>query len=114
MNLSADGRYFNAGVMLLNLDELKKENFTDRSLEFFRSWKEHYRFWDNRRSIFLLQGQIEELPNIGIDHFGALTSRMTIVWTASSTTRVQCHGLLGQLVPPKNYLNDLQPRPVCL
>src|SRR6266478_7040613 len=37
MNLPADARYFNAGVMLLNLDELRKANFTEKSLEFFNS-----------------------------------------------------------------------------
>jgi lipopolysaccharide biosynthesis glycosyltransferase len=62
MNLSADGRYFNAGVMLLNLDELKKQNFTEKSLEFFTSWRGDYRFWDQSAINLLLHGQIEELP----------------------------------------------------
>src|SRR6202035_4556220 len=35
MNLPAVGRYFNSGVMLLNLNELRKQNFTEKSLEFF-------------------------------------------------------------------------------
>jgi lipopolysaccharide biosynthesis glycosyltransferase len=62
MNLPADGRYCNAGVMLLNLDELRKENFTNRSLEFFSNWKGHYRFWDQSAFNFLLHGRIDELP----------------------------------------------------
>ncbi len=62
MNLPADGRYFNAGVMLLNLDELRKANFTEKSLEFFNSWRGHYRFWDQSAFNFLLHGRIEELP----------------------------------------------------
>jgi lipopolysaccharide biosynthesis glycosyltransferase len=61
-NLPADGRYCNAGVMLLNLDELRKENFTNRSLEFFSNWKGHYRFWDQSAFNFLLHGRIDELP----------------------------------------------------
>jgi lipopolysaccharide biosynthesis glycosyltransferase len=62
MNLPADRRYFNAGVMLLNLGELRKQNFTEQSLEFFKKWKGHYRFWDQSAFNFLLQGQIHELP----------------------------------------------------
>ncbi|PYJ30241.1 MAG: hypothetical protein DME90_03685 [Verrucomicrobia bacterium] len=61
MGLPADGHYFNAGVVLLNLDELRKQNFTKRSLEFFRDWKGHYRFWDQSAINFLLHGRIAEL-----------------------------------------------------
>jgi hypothetical protein len=62
MSLPGDGRYFNAGVVLLNLDELRKQNFTKRSLEFFRDWKGHYRFWDQSAINFLLHDRIAELP----------------------------------------------------
>jgi lipopolysaccharide biosynthesis glycosyltransferase len=62
MNLPVDGRYFNSGVMLLNLDELRKENFTEKSLEFFENWRGQYRFWDQSAFNFLLHGRIDELP----------------------------------------------------
>ncbi len=62
MNLPAVGCYFNSGVMLLNLNELRKQNFTEKSLEFFKNWKGHYRFWDQSAINFLLHGQIDELP----------------------------------------------------
>lgn len=62
MNIPVLGRYFNAGVMLLNLGELRKQNFTDRSLEFFENWKGHYHFHDQSAINFLLHGRIEELP----------------------------------------------------
>jgi lipopolysaccharide biosynthesis glycosyltransferase len=62
MNLPADGRYFNSGVMLLNLNELRKENFTEKSLEFFKSRKGYYRFHDQSAFNFLLHGRIDELP----------------------------------------------------
>jgi lipopolysaccharide biosynthesis glycosyltransferase len=62
MNLPRDGRYFNCGVMLLNLDELRKAKFTEKSLELFKSWRGHYRFWDQSAFNFLLHGRIEELP----------------------------------------------------
>ena len=62
LNLPRDGRYFNAGVMVLNLDELRKQNFTEQSLEFLRSSKGHYRFHDQSAFNFLLHGQIDALP----------------------------------------------------
>jgi len=63
MNLPADGRYFNSGVMLMNLKELRKENFTEKSLEFFKNCRGAYRFWDQSAFNFLLHGQIQELPD---------------------------------------------------
>jgi hypothetical protein len=62
MNLSADGRYFNAGVTLMNLNQLREEKFTERSLELFKRWRGHYRFWDQSAINFLLHGRIDELP----------------------------------------------------
>ena len=62
MNLPERAHYFNAGVMLLNLEELRKQNFIEQSLEFFKKWRRHYRFWDQSAINFLLYGQIEELP----------------------------------------------------
>jgi len=62
MNLPADGLYFNSGVMLMNLKELRKENFTEKSLEFFKNCRGAYRFWDQSAFNFLLHGRIDELP----------------------------------------------------
>src|SRR6516164_11832084 len=46
MSLPDDGRYFNSGVMLLDLDKLRQQNFTERSLEFFNNFSGLYRFHD--------------------------------------------------------------------
>jgi lipopolysaccharide biosynthesis glycosyltransferase len=62
MNLPADRLYFNSGVMLLNLYELRKQNFTKQSLEFLKNWRGYYRFHDQSAFNFLLQGWIDELP----------------------------------------------------
>jgi lipopolysaccharide biosynthesis glycosyltransferase len=62
MKLSADSTYFNSGVLLLNLHELRKENFTERSVDFFKQWSGHYRFHDQSAINFLLCGQIHTLP----------------------------------------------------
>ena len=62
MNLPVSGRYFNSGVMLLDLNELREQNFTEKSLEFFKNWKGHYRFWDQSAINFLLHDRIAGLP----------------------------------------------------
>ena len=62
MNLPADGAYFNCGVMLMNLDELRRQHFFESAVEFLNRWSGKYRFWDQSAINFLLHGQIEELP----------------------------------------------------
>jgi lipopolysaccharide biosynthesis glycosyltransferase len=62
MKLSAEDRYFNAGVMLMDLDGLRNQDFYQRAVEFLNRWTGHYRFWDQSASNFLLHGQIETLP----------------------------------------------------
>src|SRR5438034_7921255 len=62
INLPREGAYFNCGVMLMNLDALRRQNFLQRSIEFLNSWSGKYRFWDQSAINFLLHGQIDELP----------------------------------------------------
>jgi len=61
MNLPAEGAYFNCGVMLMNLDALRKQDFFERAVEFLNR-KSAYRFWDQSAINFLLYGQIDTLP----------------------------------------------------
>jgi len=61
MKLPAEGAYFNCGVMLMNLDALRKQDFFKRAVEFLNR-KSAYRFWDQSAINFLLYGQIDELP----------------------------------------------------
>jgi lipopolysaccharide biosynthesis glycosyltransferase len=61
-NLPCEGAYFNCGVMLMNLDELRKRDFFQHSVEFLNNWSGKYRFWDQSAINFLLHGQIDELP----------------------------------------------------
>jgi len=62
MRLPAQGVYFNSGVMLIDLDELRKENFLEHSLEFLEIWSGRYRFWDQSAINFLLHDRIDALP----------------------------------------------------
>ena len=61
INLPREGAYFNCGVMLMNLGELRKKDFFERAVEFFNR-NSTYRFWDQSAINFLLYGQIHELP----------------------------------------------------
>ena len=62
MKLPAEGAYFNSGVILMNLDELRKQHFFQRAVEFLGVWKSDYRFHDQSAMNFLLHEHIEELP----------------------------------------------------
>jgi lipopolysaccharide biosynthesis glycosyltransferase len=61
LRLPAEGAYSNCGVMLMNLNELRKQRFFERAVEFLNR-KSAYRFWDQSAINFLLHGQIDELP----------------------------------------------------
>ena len=60
LGLPAEGAYFNCGVMLMNLDELRKQHFFERAVEFLNG-KSAHRFWDQSAINFLLYGQIQAL-----------------------------------------------------
>ena len=62
MKLPAEGAYFNCGVMLMNLDELRAQHFFQHAVELLNSWSGKYRFWDQSAINFLLYGRIDELP----------------------------------------------------
>jgi lipopolysaccharide biosynthesis glycosyltransferase len=62
LNLPAEGAYFNCGVMLMNLDELRKQRFFESAVDFLNRWSGKYRFWDQSAINFLLHRQIDELP----------------------------------------------------
>jgi lipopolysaccharide biosynthesis glycosyltransferase len=62
MKLPAEGSYFNSGVMLMNLDELRNQHFFERAVEFLSACRADYRFHDQSAINFLLHAHIEELP----------------------------------------------------
>ena len=62
MNLPAEGVYFNCGVLLMNLDELRRQHFFRSAVDFLNRWSGEYRFWDQSAINFLLYGQIHDLP----------------------------------------------------
>jgi lipopolysaccharide biosynthesis glycosyltransferase len=62
MRLQAEAAYFNCGVMLMDLDELRQQRFVPRGIEFLNHWNGSYQFWDQSAINFLLHQQIAELP----------------------------------------------------
>jgi lipopolysaccharide biosynthesis glycosyltransferase len=62
MKLPVDGVYFNSGVMLMNLDELRRQRFREHAMVFVNKWSGRYRFWDQSAINFLLHQRIESLP----------------------------------------------------
>jgi lipopolysaccharide biosynthesis glycosyltransferase len=62
MNLPAEGVYFNCGVVVMNLDELRRQHFFESAVDFLNRWSGKYRFWDQSAINFLLYGQIHDLP----------------------------------------------------
>jgi len=62
MNLPAEGAYFNSGVMLMNLDDLRRQHFVESAVDFLNRWSGKYRFWDQSAINFLLHRQIDDLP----------------------------------------------------
>ena len=62
MRLQAEAAYFNCGIMLMDLDELRQQCFFQRGIEFLNNWNGSYQFWDQSAINFLLHQQIAELP----------------------------------------------------
>ena len=62
IHLPPEGAYFNSGVMLMNLNELRRARFFQRAVEFLNNWNGKYRFHDQSAINFLLHDQIEPLP----------------------------------------------------
>ena len=108
MGLPAEGAYFNCGVMLMNLDELRKQHFFERAVEFLNR-KSAYRFWDQSAINFLSTGKSTRYPNIGIELRGALMRSKTMILPVSFTTRLRLRGLSKSQARPKYYSNALQP-----
>ena len=62
MNIRGESAYFNSGVMLMNLDELRRQHFFESAVDFLKHWSGKYRFWDQSAINFLLHRQIDHLP----------------------------------------------------
>lgn len=61
-SLNPDAAYFNAGVVLMDLQELRKDGFAQRTLEFLRDWHGKYRFHDQSALNYCYAGRIAALP----------------------------------------------------
>jgi lipopolysaccharide biosynthesis glycosyltransferase len=62
MKLPMEGAYFNCGVMLMDLDQLRRQHFFESAVDLLNRWNGKYRFWDQSAINFLLHRRIDELP----------------------------------------------------
>ncbi len=56
-------KYFNAGVMLLNLKKWKEKNYTQKSLELIKKLKDRAKFWDQDILNSLIDGRYYTISN---------------------------------------------------
>lgn len=61
LGIASDAKYFNAGVMLIDVDRWRKENVGRRSLEYLQKYGEKVYFWDQEALNAVLAGEWEEL-----------------------------------------------------
>jgi lipopolysaccharide biosynthesis glycosyltransferase len=87
MKLPAQGAYFNSGVMLMDLDELRKQNFPERSSNFWKRGADAIGFGTSRPSTFFFTAGLTSCPSIGIERPGSLTSRRRMIWVVLHYTR---------------------------
>ena len=110
----AEGAYFNCGVMLMNLDELRKQDFFERAVEFLNRKSSLPILGSVRYQFSSLRTDSTSYPNIGIERPGASMRSRTTIWTACFTTRRRRRGSVERAAQLRSCLNDLQWMPVCL
>ena len=74
--LDPRAKYFNAGVMLLNLDLLRRDDIVGQALAYLRRYRDHVYFWDQ-----------EGLNAVLASRWGELDARWN--WNASVGTRTR-------------------------
>ena len=62
LGLPADGKYFNAGVMLLNLERWRRERIAEAVIDYVDRNHQRIRFWDQDGLNAVLAGKWLELP----------------------------------------------------
>jgi lipopolysaccharide biosynthesis glycosyltransferase len=63
LGLPPDGAYFNSGVLLMDLEELRREDLLHSALDFLRTWRGQHRFHDQTAINFLFSGRIQTLAS---------------------------------------------------
>src|SRR5215471_8024335 len=113
MNLPAHGAYFNCGVMLMDLDELRRQHFFESAVDFLNCWSGKYRFWDQSAINFLLRTQIDDLPEHWNRASWRFDAQQTMISIACFTIRPRLRGSAECLVRRRYCSNDLLPKRDC-
>lgn len=61
MGISADEKYFNAGVLVINLKKWRSENISNKVIEYLNKNREHVNFWDQDGLNAILVGKWKEI-----------------------------------------------------
>ncbi len=74
LQLPADARYFNAGVLLIDLARWRKDDVAGRSMDYLNKYRDRVFFWDQEALNAVLAGKLGELDdgwnqNPTIEHF---------------------------------------------
>jgi lipopolysaccharide biosynthesis glycosyltransferase len=62
LGLSKGSRYFNSGVMLLNLEKFRQEKISEKVIDFIDKYPEKIEYWDQDGLNFVLEGRCLFLP----------------------------------------------------
>ena len=61
LGLPADGKYFNAGVLLVDLETWRRENLAEKMLQVLHDHQKHVRYWDQYALNVVLAGRWKEI-----------------------------------------------------
>src|SRR5207244_1433075 len=64
LGLPPKAKYFNAGVLVLNLDRWRRERVTERALEYVKAYAHEVSFWDQEGLNAVLSGKWGELDSV--------------------------------------------------
>lgn len=62
MGLDSDSEYFNAGLMVIDAEQWRKDRVAGRALEYLRAYGERVYFWDQEALNAVLAGKWKSLP----------------------------------------------------
>lgn len=61
LGISQEYEYFNAGVMVWNLESIRKMDFTAKAIKYLHEQYDHVLYWDQDIINYLLQGKVKKI-----------------------------------------------------
>jgi lipopolysaccharide biosynthesis glycosyltransferase len=100
LGLRPDAKYFNCGVMVMNVRQWREERVSDRALAYLKTYARDVAFWDQEGINAVLSGQWESLDaqwnwNVGVDRASrqrCVDARVKIAHFSGNLKPWQHHG----------------------